>query len=78
MVGCGGLFLNTEHFSSFDQFSRAYFCCTGFTGGKVLLWFKQGSFADHVDVADILKALNIDEPVPMRKMSSSSVCKFFS
>ena len=33
-------------------------------GGKTLLTFKQESFADHVDPADVLKALGINEPVP--------------
>lgn len=33
-------------------------------GGKVLLSFKQEGFADHVDPADVLKALGINEPAP--------------
>ncbi len=36
-----------------------------FTGGdKVLLDFRQESPGDHVALADVLKALGIDEPVP--------------
>ncbi|XP_070207988.1 prostamide/prostaglandin F synthase-like [Littorina saxatilis] len=33
-------------------------------GGKTLLTFKQDSPADHVDPAEVLKALGIDEPPP--------------
>ncbi|XP_025083721.1 prostamide/prostaglandin F synthase-like [Pomacea canaliculata] len=33
-------------------------------GGKVLLSFKQDNPADHVNPADVLKALGIDESVP--------------
>nr|KAG5706427.1 hypothetical protein BaRGS_032820 [Batillaria attramentaria] len=33
-------------------------------GGKTLLSFKQENPADHVDPAEVLKALGINEPVP--------------
>jgi len=41
-------------------------------GKGVLLDFKQSSPGDHVALADVLKALGIDEPVPSMETSKSA------
>lgn len=44
-------------------------------GGKTLLTFKQDNPADHVDLAEVLKALGIDGPVPEPSGSGASAAR---